>query len=92
VDGKTWYGLAFGLSGYLLNATGFDVEMGGAQTSSTFFWMRFVDVAIPVVASAIAIFAVGSFKITEERSYEIRTELEKRRAGSAKTEAATQGA
>jgi GPH family glycoside/pentoside/hexuronide:cation symporter len=76
---KLGMAIAFALSGYLLNATGFIVDMGGAQTSDTFFWMRVLDVAIPAVASLIAIFAVASFKITEERSYEIRTELEKRR-------------
>jgi GPH family glycoside/pentoside/hexuronide:cation symporter len=75
---KLGMALAFGLSGYLLNATGFIVDMGGAQTSSTFFWMRVVDVAIPAGAALIAIFSVASFKITEERSFEIRSELEKR--------------
>lgn len=76
---KLGMALAFGLSGYLLNATGFDVEMLGAQTSNTFLWMRIVDVGIPAIASLIAIWAVGSFKITEERSYEIRKQLEARR-------------
>jgi GPH family glycoside/pentoside/hexuronide:cation symporter len=76
---KLGMALAFGLSGYLLNATGFDVEMLGAQTSKTFLWMRIVDVGIPAIASLIAIWAVGSFKITEERSYEIRKQLEARR-------------
>lgn len=77
---KLGMALAFGLSGFLLNGTGFDVEFGGAQTSSTFFWMRFVDVSIPAAASLIAIFSVASFKITEEKAYEIRSELEKRRS------------
>ncbi len=85
---KLGMALAFGLSGYLLNGTGFVVELGGAQTSSTFFWMRFVDVAIPAGAALIAIFSVASFKITEERSFEIRAELEKRR-GNAQAEIAT---
>jgi GPH family glycoside/pentoside/hexuronide:cation symporter len=76
---KLGMALAFGLSGYLLNATGFDVELGGAQTSGTFLWMRIFDVFIPVAAAVISILAVGFFKITEERSYEIRQELEKRR-------------
>ncbi|MCB0311771.1 MAG: MFS transporter, partial [Calditrichaeota bacterium] len=70
--------LAFGLSGYLLNATGFDVEMGGAQTASTFFWMRVFDVLIPAVAAALSIWAVASFKITEEKSAEIREQLDAR--------------
>ncbi len=76
---KLGMALAFGLSGFLLNGTGFQVEFGGAQASSTFFWMRFVDVSIPAAASLIAIFAIASFKITEEKAYEIRSELEKRR-------------
>jgi GPH family glycoside/pentoside/hexuronide:cation symporter len=77
---KLGMALAFGLSGYLLNATGFIVDLGGAQSSDTFFWMKVVDVVLPTIASLIAIIAVASFKITEERSYEIRTELEKRRS------------
>ncbi|MGB5439490.1 MAG: MFS transporter [Gammaproteobacteria bacterium] len=76
---KLGMALAFGLSGVLLNATGFDVEMVGAQSSDTFFWMRVCDVLIPTVAAIIAISAVASFKITEEVSYEVRQALEKRR-------------
>lgn len=76
---KLGMALAFGLSGFLLNATGFDVEMMGAQTSDTFLYMRLLDVSIPAVASLIAIFSVASFKITEEKSYSIRKRLEERR-------------
>ena len=76
---KLGMALAFGMSGYLLNATGFDVELGGAQTSKTFLMMRILDVSIPVIAAAISIISVAFFKITEEKSYEIRKELEKRR-------------
>jgi glycoside/pentoside/hexuronide:cation symporter, GPH family len=79
---KLGMAIAFGLSGFLLNGTGFVVDFGGAQTSSTFFWMRVVDVSIPAAGALIAIFSVASFKITEERSYEIRSELEKRRSKS----------
>jgi Na+/melibiose symporter-like transporter len=49
--------------------------------------MRLVDVIIPVTAAAISIVSVASFKITEEKSYEIRKELEKRR-GKASAETA----
>jgi GPH family glycoside/pentoside/hexuronide:cation symporter len=76
---KLGMALAFGLSGYLLNATGFVVELGGAQTSKTFLLMRLFDVFIPVATAGISILAVAFFKITEEKSYEIRQELEKRR-------------
>lgn len=83
---KLGLALAFGLSGYLLNATGYDVTFGGAQSSSTFLWMRIIDVFVPAVASIIAILSVYSFKLTEERSYEIRNELEKRRGAKVATE------
>jgi len=76
---KLGMALAFGLSGYLLNATGFDVEMGGAQTSQTFLMMRIFDVLIPAAAAGLSIWAVASFKITEEKSFEIRKELDARR-------------
>lgn len=76
---KLGMALAFGLSGYLLNATGFVVEMGGAQTSQTFLMMRILDVLIPATAAGLSIWAVASFKLTEERSFEIRKELDARR-------------
>jgi GPH family glycoside/pentoside/hexuronide:cation symporter len=83
---KLGMALAFGLSGFLLNGTGFVVDYGGAQTSSTFFWMKVVDVGIPAIGALIAIFSVASFKITEAKSYEIRSELEKRRIKSTTVE------
>lgn len=85
---KLGMALAFFLSGYLLNATGFDVAMGGAQTSTTFFWMKVFDVLIPAVAAGLSIWAVASFKITEEKSAEIREQLDARREKAA-AEAAT---
>jgi GPH family glycoside/pentoside/hexuronide:cation symporter len=86
---KLGMALAFGASGYLLNGTGFDVEMGGAQTSRTFLLMRSLDVIIPAVAAGISILLVWSYKITEEKSYEIRQETEKRRLGRPAPELAT---
>lgn len=77
---KLGMAVAFALSGILLNATGFNVEYGGAQYSDTFFWMRFIDVAIPAFGSLIAILSVATFKITEDKAYTIRIELEKRRS------------
>jgi len=66
-------------SGYLLNATGFDVALEGSQTSSAIFWLRVSDAGIPLLASAIAIWAVYRFPITEEKAREVRDELERRR-------------
>ncbi len=82
---KVGMALAFGLSGFLLNATGFDVELGGAQSSFTFFWMRVVDVLIPAATAAIAIFSVAFYNITEEKAYEIRQELDRRHGKSPQT-------
>lgn len=70
---------ALAMGGFLLNATGFDVALGGDQTESTIFWMRVCDVLIPVVASGLAIWAIASYRITEEKAHEVRVELERRR-------------
>lgn len=70
---------ALAAGGYLLNATGFDVALGGGQTDTTLVLMRLCDVLIPMATSAIAIWAIATYPITEERAREVRTELEKRR-------------
>lgn len=69
--------------GFLLNATGFDVELAGDQTVDTLTMMRIFDAFIPVVSSAIAIWAIVAYPITEKRALEIRAELESRRERSA---------
>ncbi len=66
--------------GLLLNATGFDVALDGAQTARTLLLMRIFDVGIPIVASAVAIWMIASYTITEEKAHEVRLELERRRA------------
>ena len=68
-----------GIGGVLLNATGFDVALGGNQTESTIFLMRLFDIAIPLVSSAIAIWMVATYPITEQKAHEVRLELEQRR-------------
>jgi GPH family glycoside/pentoside/hexuronide:cation symporter len=70
---------ALAIGGVLLNGTGFDVALGGDQAADTILLMRLFDVAIPVVASAIAIWVIAAYPITEEKAYEIRQELELRR-------------
>ncbi len=77
-------GMAAALAGggLLLNATGFDVTLGGAQSPQTLYWMRVADVGIPIAASALAIAIVASYEITEARAHEVRAELARRRSGS----------
>jgi len=74
-------GMAAALAGggFLLNATGFDEALGGAQTARTITLMRMCDAFIPCITSAIAIYAIYTFSITEQRAHEIRALLENRR-------------
>jgi GPH family glycoside/pentoside/hexuronide:cation symporter len=65
--------------GFLLNATGFDVALEGNQSERAITLMRFFDAAIPCVASGIAIWAIASYSITEEKAHEVRAKLEERR-------------
>jgi glycoside/pentoside/hexuronide:cation symporter, GPH family len=80
-----WWTVKLGLAaalaggGYLLNATGFDVNLGGAQSPHSILLLRIFDAGIPMLASAIAIWAVVSYPITEARAHEVREELERRR-------------
>jgi GPH family glycoside/pentoside/hexuronide:cation symporter len=76
---KLGMALALGLSGFMLNFTGFDVELGGLQTEKTLFMMRLFDVGVPIITSLLAIWAVASYSITEEKAHEIREQLEERR-------------
>jgi len=67
------------ISGILLNATGFNVALGGHQTAHTLLYMRLCDIGIPIVTSIIAIFIILTFEVTEDKAYEIRKQLEERR-------------
>ncbi len=76
---KLGMAVALALSGYVLNATGFDVALKGDQSEQTLFLLRIFDIGIPVVATLLAIWAIYKFPITEDRAHEIRQELEARR-------------
>ena len=65
--------------GLLLVWTGFDVELGGDQSAEAIRLMRLCDALIPAIASAIAIWAIASYSITEEKAHEVRMQLEARR-------------
>ena len=76
---KLGQAVAIAGGGILLNVTGFDVALGGEQTEQAIHYMRLFDAFVPCLASGIAIWAIASFTITEDKAYEIRQELEKRR-------------
>ena len=68
------------LSGVLLKTTGFQEKLGGGQADATFLWMRICDIVFPAAFIAISIWLVHKFPLTEERMYEIKDELENKRA------------
>ena len=70
---------ALAASGFLLNATGFDVGLEGQQTARTIYLMRICDAFIPFAASGIAIWVIASYSISEEKAHEVRMQLEARR-------------
>ena len=70
---------ALAVGGFLLNATGFDVALAGNQSAQTITLMRLFDAFLPFVASGVAIWAIATFPITEERAHEVRLQLEARR-------------
>lgn len=67
------------LTGYLLNASGFDVALKEAQSQQSLFQLRLFDIGIPALTSAAAILIIMAYPITESRAKEIRAELESRR-------------
>ena len=70
---------ALAAGGFLLNATGFDVDLAGEQTERTLFLMRVFDVTVPLVASIVALLLIASYGITEPKARAIRAALEERR-------------
>ncbi|HEY5679033.1 MAG TPA: MFS transporter [Pseudomonadales bacterium] len=76
---KLGMALALAGGGFLLNATGFDVALGGAQPASAILMMRAFDVIVPMLSSAAAIWIIAGFPITEERAHQVRARLEERR-------------
>ncbi|MEM0961327.1 MAG: MFS transporter [Bacteroidota bacterium] len=76
---KVGLAAALAAGGVLLNATGFDVDLGSAQSDHTLLMLRVYDVAVPAVTSLVAIWAVWKFPITEATAREVRDQLEARR-------------
>jgi GPH family glycoside/pentoside/hexuronide:cation symporter len=70
---------ALAAGGFLLNATGFDVALGSDQAERTILLLRICDAFIPLIASGVAIWAIATFSITEEKAHQIRMQLEARR-------------
>jgi len=78
---KVGIGLALIGAGYVLNITGFDATYEGPQSEETLWWMRFFFTVLPVVGICVAFVALRLYPLTEDRTYEIRRELDARRTG-----------
>jgi GPH family glycoside/pentoside/hexuronide:cation symporter len=76
---KVGMALAGLLTGILLKVSGFDVALGAAQSEKTLLLIRLFDVGIPIITSLAALWIIATYKLTENKVYEIRTELENRR-------------
>lgn len=70
---------ALAAGGFLLNATGFDVDLGANQSQQAILMMRLFDMGIPMLCSLVAIWAIYAYPLTEERAHEVRAALEARR-------------
>jgi GPH family glycoside/pentoside/hexuronide:cation symporter len=83
-------GMAAALAGggFLLEATGFDVALGGGQPGRTITLLRLCDAFIPFVASGVAIWAIWAYPVTEEAAHAVRQQLEARRGTGAAPAAA----
>jgi len=75
---KIGMALAGLLTGIMLNVSGFAVE-AAAQPEKTLLLLRIFDVGVPLITSGLAILIMLSYEISEQRAYEIRAELERRR-------------
>jgi GPH family glycoside/pentoside/hexuronide:cation symporter len=80
---KLGQSLAFAMSGYILNATGFNVALGAKQSAETLLKLRLFDIGLPICTSLLAIIAIAFYSLNEQKSCEIRLELEKRRGKTA---------
>ena len=58
---------ALAAGGVLLNATGFDVSLGGMQSENSILLMRIFDAFIPALFSAIAIWTIGWLFLSQRK-------------------------
>lgn len=79
-----WWMVKFGfaiaglLSGAIMSLVGFDPTIA-EQPESAITGLRIFYSALPIIGTLIALFAMRNYDLTEERSNEIRAELERRK-------------
>lgn len=71
--------LALLISGFVLVWTGFHAEKNGDQSTHTILWMRILFTLVPMIGLSLGLLCIYFFPLTEQRAYDIRKQLEKRR-------------
>lgn len=74
---KAAVSIAYVISGYLLQVTGYNADLG-QQSESTLFWLRFWEIGLPAALCIIAILIITRYPLTEARVYEIQEILKKK--------------
>jgi len=76
---KLGFAICFLIAGLILQASGFDEKLGGAQSEDTIITLRFLYSALPAAGLAAAIFCIWRFPIDEAKAGEIREALKQRK-------------
>ncbi len=75
---KIGVSLALLITGFLLNATGFDVDLGGEQLPRTILNLRLCFTLIPSAGLLFALIFVTRIKISPARAAEVKRQLDER--------------
>tara|TARA_R110002111_G_scaffold79504_3_gene125920 strand:+ start:3332 stop:4741 length:1410 start_codon:yes stop_codon:yes gene_type:complete len=76
---KFGFGIAGGLSGAILSVIGFDSALE-IQTEGAITGLRLFFTGFPILGTLVAMYIMRNYDLSEERSNEIRSELDKRKA------------
>ena len=79
---KLGFAVCFFLAGLILEWTGFDAALGGAQSAETLNSMLFLYTIVPVIGLMGTMYFVWRFPITEKVANEVRRELETRNSAA----------
>jgi GPH family glycoside/pentoside/hexuronide:cation symporter len=73
---KLGFALCFLIAGYVLEWTGFDAALGGAQPENTLFLMRVCYTAIPAIGLIASMLCIWYYPLDEKTAREIRAKLD----------------
>lgn len=71
---------AYFAAGLLISASGFQ-EKVDVQTDRTMLLMRVIEIGVPVTLGLVSFLLIFRYPLSEKRAYEVKNELEQRRAG-----------